>query len=118
MKQKLPTSRPRLMTVVGPFIVIMLAQALLGIGSLYTLSAVRAYMTGESLWSKGQKDAIYFLTLYSDTHEEQYYRRFQAAVDVPLGDRDARLALEQGRPDVDVARAGFLRGGNHPDDIP
>ncbi len=118
MKQKLLTARPRLFRIVGPFIVVILTQALLAIGSLYTLSAVRAYVTGESMWSKGQKDAIHLLSLYVETGEEQYYRRFQTAIDVPLGDRDARLALEQTRPDVDVAHAGFMRGGNPPEDIP
>jgi hypothetical protein len=30
--------------------------------SLYLLSAVRAFVNGESLWSKAQKDAIYSLS--------------------------------------------------------
>src|SRR5262249_30596391 len=36
----------------------------------------------------------------------------------PLGDRYARAALEQDVPDVETAAAGFLQGGNHPDDVP
>jgi len=42
---------------------------------------------------------------------------FQKAVAVPLGDRDARRALERKKPDLAAARAGFLQGGIHPDDV-
>ena len=36
---------------------------------------------------------------------------------MPLGDRIAREELQRPDPDLAVARAGFLQGGNHPDDI-
>jgi len=51
-----------LLGIVWPFIAVVLFQALLGCVSLYMLSAVRGYVAGESLWSKGQKDAIYYLS--------------------------------------------------------
>lgn len=66
MKQKRTLGTPRLLGIVWPFIAVVLFQALLGSVSLYVLSAVRGYVAGESLWSKGQKDAIYYLTLYAD----------------------------------------------------
>ena len=47
----------RLWKLVWPFIAVVLLQGLLGVGSLYLISGVRAYVGGESLWSKGQKDA-------------------------------------------------------------
>ena len=42
---------------------------------------------------------------------------YQQAIAMPLGDRAARIALEQTPPDIAAARRGFLQGGNHPDDI-
>src|SRR5262245_44454768 len=52
-------ARLRLAALVWPFVAVVLVQAVIASLSLYTLSAVRAYVGGESLWSKGQKAAIY-----------------------------------------------------------
>lgn len=79
-------TRPRLLGLVWPFIAVVLAQALLASLSFYTLSAVRAYVAGESFWTKGQKDAIYFLDLYADTQDEQYFGRYLQAIAIPLAD--------------------------------
>ncbi|WP_033838675.1 EAL domain-containing protein [Mesorhizobium loti] len=110
-------SSPRLLGLVWPFIAVVLIQALVASLSLYTLSAVRAYVGGESQWSKGQKHAIYFLSLYADTGSEEFFSEYRAAIAVPLADRAARLALEQPAPDIKAARAGFLGGENHADDV-
>ncbi|MEP9398783.1 EAL domain-containing protein [Mesorhizobium sp. KR2-14] len=110
-------ARPRLLGLVWPFIAVVLAQALLASLSLSTLSAVRAYVGGESLWSKGQKDAIYFLDQYAATGDEEYYQRYRQAIATPLADGRARLALEGPAPALEDARTGLLQGGNHPRDI-
>ncbi|MET2830298.1 EAL domain-containing protein [Mesorhizobium shangrilense] len=117
MKLSSMNASPRLLGLVWPFIVVVLVQALVASLSLYTLSAVRAYVGGESHWSKGQKHAIYFLSLYADTGNQNFFDEFREAIAVPLADRAARLALEQPEPDTDAAHAGFLQGGNHPDDV-
>jgi hypothetical protein len=70
MNQTRTLGTPRLLGIVWPFIAVVLFQALLGGVSLYVLSAVRGYVAGESLWSKGQKDAIYYLNLYADSRDE------------------------------------------------
>jgi diguanylate cyclase (GGDEF)-like protein len=108
----------RLLRLVSPFVAVVLFQAFLAALSLETLSSVRAYVGGEGLWSKGQKDAIHFITLYSQTGDEAFFRRFKAAIAVPLADRAARSALEQPMPDLEAARVGLEAGGNHPDDVP
>jgi hypothetical protein len=108
----------RLLRLVSPFVAVVLFQAFLAGLSLETLSSVRAYVGGEGLWSKGQKDAIHFISLYSQTGEEHFFDRFKAAIAIPLSDRNARYALEQRTPDLNAARDGFTGGGNHPDDIP
>jgi diguanylate cyclase (GGDEF)-like protein/PAS domain S-box-containing protein len=114
----LALGRHRLFRLVSPFIAVILLQAFLAGVSLEVLSSVRAYVGGESLWSKGQKDAIHFITLYSQTGEDQYFNQFRLVVAVPLADRAARYALEKETPDLNAARDGFIGGGNHPDDIP
>ncbi|RWB61346.1 EAL domain-containing protein [Mesorhizobium sp.] len=117
MKLSSTDASPRLIGLVWPFIAVVLIQALVASLSLYTLSAVRAYVGGESQWSKGQKQAIYFLSLYADTGRPEYFSEYRQAIAVPLADRSARLALEQAEPDTDAARQGFLSGNNHADDI-
>ena len=85
--------------------------------SVELLSTIRAYVGGEGQYSKGQKNATYYLAQYSVTRSEEDFQQYSAAIAVPLGDRKARLAL-QGRPvDVRAARQGFLEGGNAPEDI-
>lgn len=104
--------------MVWPFVAIILTQAAVASFSMQMVSSLRAYVTGESLWSKGQHDAIYYLNRYISTGDRSFLGRFDQAMDYPLGDRDARLALEANPPDLAAAQAGFLRGGNYPGDIP
>lgn len=104
--------------MVFPFVVIIFSQAAVATFSMQMASALRAYVTGESLWSKGQHDAIYHLGRYISTGDRAFLGRFDQAMAMPLGDREARLALEADPPDPKAAEAGFLKGGNHPNDVP
>ncbi|MBJ2267563.1 EAL domain-containing protein [Pseudomonas sp. MF6772] len=117
MKQKRTLGTPRLLGIVWPFIAVVLFQALLGCVSLYMLSAVRGYVAGESLWSTGQKDAIYYLTLYADNRDQKTFLKYQSAIAVPQGGHELRIALDRPNPDLAAARQGILKGGNHPDDV-
>ena len=110
-------STSRLLALIGPFVAIVLLQATLAFVSLEVLSSVRAYIAGEGLWTKGQKNAIYFLSLYNETGDPKYYDQYRSAIAIPLSDRSARRALEKVRPDVSAAGNGFLGGGNHVDDV-
>jgi len=83
MKGKRTLETPRLLGIIWPFIAVVLFQALLGGMSLYAMSAMRAYVGGESLWSKGQKDAIYYLSLYVDSRDEENFRKYRAAIAIP-----------------------------------
>lgn len=117
MNPKLARTNSGLWRLVWPFVALVLAQVFLAVVSLGTLSSVRAYVGGGAFWSKGQKDALYYLNRYIETGNEIAYQRHLKAIAVPIGDRDARIALEQRPPDLAAARQGFLQGGNHPDDI-
>jgi len=107
----------RVLRITWPFFVVVVAVVLLATESLRIVSAARAYVGGESLWSKAQKEAVYSLFRYAQTGSESDYLDYRNAIAVPLGDRQARLELEKPEPDVAVAREGFLVGQNDPADI-
>lgn len=110
-------SKFRLVRLIWPFVAIIALQAAITCVSIEFLSGVRAYVAGEALWSKGQKDAIHALQRYLASGDEADFMSYEVAVAVPFGDRTARLAMESNPPDYEIAREGFLRGGNHPDDV-
>src|ERR1700741_4518602 len=74
-----------------------------------TLSSVRAYVGGEGLWSKAQKDAGYYLQKYGHTHSEKDYSKFLEFIKIPLGDAKARVELGKKNPDLEKARQGFIQ---------
>jgi diguanylate cyclase (GGDEF)-like protein/PAS domain S-box-containing protein len=80
-------------------------------------AATTAYVSGESAWSRAQMTAVGHLRTYAEGGNAAALKQAREALDVPLGDRQARLAMERNPPDIAAAREGFLRGQNHPDDI-
>lgn len=108
----------RFIPVFSIFFCIIIISLGLSLGAMQVLSAARSYVAGEGLWSKGQRDSVYFLTLYAQTRDPAYFLRFKQALAVPLSDRRARIEME--KPDYDYAQvySGLLGGGNHPEDIP
>lgn len=85
--------------------------------AITTLSAVRSYVSGEGLWSKAQKDAVMNLRRYAQTQDENDYEEFKRFLEVPYGDKAARLELMKSMPDFEKARQHFIQGRNHPDDV-
>ena len=79
-------------------------------------SSIRAYVAGESYYSKGQKDASRQLAFYLLSGDERHYELFKEYLQIPLGDSIARVNLQNGGH-IDTVRAGFLQGMNHPDDV-
>jgi diguanylate cyclase (GGDEF)-like protein len=99
------------------FAVIVLSLLVLANFSFGVLSSVRAYVGGESRWSKAQKDAVFHLQKYAITRAPLDLRRFRENISVPLGDHTARLEMNKSNPDVQKVRQGFIQGGNNVDDI-
>lgn len=85
--------------------------------SIHTLSSVRAYVGGEGLWSKAQKDAMYELQKYARTHDEADYAKFENFMKVNMGDHKARIELSKPDPDFNIAREGFIEGRNSEQDV-
>jgi len=103
--------------LIGGLLLVVALMALLSIASVTVLSSLRAYVSGESLYAKGQKEAVRALDRYIDSGSPNDHARFLTALAMPLGDREARIALDAPEFDYEAARLGFLRGGNHDDDI-
>jgi len=103
----------------GLLISIFIASIILIVFNYYTLktmSSVRAYINGESSYSKGEKDATQSLITYMHTKDIKDWESFINNINIPLGDSIARVTLlENGSRDI--VRNGFLQGNNHKDDI-
>lgn len=59
MQSQPPAHVPVLQLVqrIWPLVLVVVVLVVMASGSLYLVSAVRAFVAGESLWSKAQKDA-------------------------------------------------------------
>ena len=108
----------QLVKIVWPFIVIVGLLVLLSFESMGILISIRSYAEGESLWSKGQKIAVFSLLRYAETQDESYYRRYQQSIAVPLGDQIARIEYMKDNPDHALIWKGLIQGRTHPDEIP
>ena len=108
----------RMLLILSPFLVIVTVLVWLAIASIDILAAGRAYVEGESLWSKNQKEAVFHLVRFAETRSESDFSSYRKAILVPLGYRKARLELEKSEPDYSAVRSHFIEGGTHPDDIP
>ncbi len=109
--------RKKVYFVVGTMAVLIVIELFALWFSIHTLSSVRAFVGGEGLWSKSQKDAFYHLRKYYTGQNEEDYRLFHKFMSVPLGDHKALVALSQQPVDLDGAHRGFLEGRIHEDDI-
>jgi diguanylate cyclase (GGDEF)-like protein len=102
---------------VAPVLISLTVMLVAAVLSIELLSTIRAWVGGEGLYSKGQKNATYYLSQYALSHSEKDYRLYQAAIAFPLGDLKARLALQRRPSDLNAAYAGFLQGGSDAADI-
>ncbi len=82
-----------------------------------TLTSCRVLMGAESNWAKSQRDAVYRLTNYGFTQDDEEFKQFQEKLAPALGDRKARIALIASPPDLATARQGFIDGEINPQEI-
>ena len=102
---------------IWPFCIVVAILLVLGLISMSALSSVRAYISGESNWSKSHNLAIYHLNRYVKTHAESDYQQFLSELEVPLQDKVARLALQKTKPNIQLAKVAFIKAENNPDDV-
>ena len=111
------TTSGRVYLIIGLFVTLIFCLVVLIHTEMDALTAIRAYVGGEGLWAKAQKDAVLSLEQYIASHDETDYQSYQRLIQVPLGDQKARIELQKDDPDLNMVRAGFLQGGNHPADV-
>ncbi|HEY0800567.1 MAG TPA: EAL domain-containing protein, partial [Steroidobacteraceae bacterium] len=85
--------------------------------SFGVLSSVRAYVGGESLWSKAQKDAVFHLQNYAGNHSAEELGKFRSDIAIPLADHEARVEMDASNPNFEKVQRSFMLGGIHLDDI-
>jgi diguanylate cyclase (GGDEF)-like protein/PAS domain S-box-containing protein len=107
----------QLFKVIWPLLLVVVFLMALAAVSLGVMSSVRAYIGGESFWSKGQKDAVLYLDLYAQTGDAEAYRQYQRAIAYPLDLKQARLELDSASPDFATARAALISSGVYPGDV-
>lgn len=112
----LPVSK-KLVVIQWLFLVIVISLLGLSYLTIENLSAARAYIGGEGLWSKAQKQAVHDLLRYSISRSETDFQSYKKALLVPLGDKQARLELEKPIPDMSVVRQGLIQGRNSAEDV-
>ncbi|MFB6240387.1 MAG: hypothetical protein ABEJ46_02285, partial [Gemmatimonadota bacterium] len=88
-------------------------------------TGVRAYVTGESLWSRGRARAVEALGQYARMGEEEQWQEYREAIRGLLATRRARVELEKEDPDReriaalgledDVVVEGFVPRGELPE---
>lgn len=118
LKNTLP-QKVRLGNILIPLLVVAISCALLISSNYLTikiLSASRAYINGESHYSKGQKDATRHLTTYLLTNDRNEWDLFNKELSVPKGDKIARLGLINDAP-IETIEAGLKAGRNNPEDF-
>ncbi|MCT4541743.1 hypothetical protein NSY55_26980, partial [Pseudomonas aeruginosa] len=96
-----------------------MAIGLVGISALIQelQAASTAWIVGQSHWSRAQQRASFSLARYIESGNPASLADARASLAVPLGDLDARLAMEQDDLDVARARRGLQQGLNAPADI-
>lgn len=102
-----------------PLLIVTLSCTLLIISNYFTikiLSASRAYINGESHYSKGQNNATRHLTTYLFTKDVTEWKSFNRELNVPYGDQIARMGLLKNAP-IETVEAGLKAGRNNPKDF-
>jgi PAS domain S-box-containing protein len=96
-----PRRKLHLLAVCGALASVIASLVFLAGVSMDLLVATRGFTQGESLWSKGQKDAVLWLQRYSHSRSETEFRQYQAAILVPA--ECGRILQELDKPRYDAA---------------
>jgi hypothetical protein len=119
MDKKATDRKFSIRTIFTPLVIVVLSCSLLIFVNFYTikiLSSCRAYINGESHYSKGQKDGTRHLISYLFTEDPQEWNNFKTELKVPQGDRLSRIELLTTKR-TKIIKDGFRAGRNDERDI-
>jgi PAS domain S-box-containing protein len=103
--------------IAGVFALIIASLLVVANIGMDVLTSMRAYVGGEGLWSKAQKDSVHYLLRYGKSRSEGDYERYLQAIGVPLADHEARVEMERSKVDRERAGRAFVAARNHPEDV-
>lgn len=103
--------------LLGSPLVVVLLVAILAIGAVNVLGAVRAYVAGESMWSKARAEAVEHVLRYAKSHDDADIVLFHTALQTNESDRLAREAMDSGDPHTERIKQWLIQGQNHPSDV-
>src|SRR5260370_41870641 len=105
MFHRLPIAR-KLLIIVGVFVAIVICVFYLGVLRSDILSAVRAYVGGEGLWSTGENRGTPRLTDSAASHTQSDHPPNHAEIAAPTRDTKARHQRQGCPPDTALVRPG------------
>lgn len=108
----------KLNLIIAALVLVVLVTLATILAAFQLTTGVRAYVGGESLWSKAQKDAAYHLARYADDGTAESYLNYRQAIEIPLGIRRAREEMNREGFNPQRVREHFVRAGIHVDDVP
>ncbi|MEO8807815.1 MAG: hypothetical protein ABI433_17180, partial [Burkholderiaceae bacterium] len=85
-------------SVLGPLVLAIVTLVLVSVVGFQALSAARAYVGAESLWSKARSQTTTHLRARLTANPAPACEPLVDRLAVPLGDRAARLALDRSPP--------------------
>lgn len=107
----------KLYGVVGVMALLIATELFTLLFAMRTLSAVRAFVGGEALWSKAQKGAVLELLSYAHTRNPHHWYAYKNHLRIPIGDHNARVEMAKPDMNLETVRQGFLEGQIHQQDI-
>src|SRR5260221_1902012 len=97
------TERMIYLGVLAPLLLAVLTLVIVSIGDFHALSGARAYVGGESLWSKAASQTVARLRArLTATTTLERCAPLTEWLAVPLGDRIARIELDKLDPDFEL----------------
>ncbi|WP_290649617.1 EAL domain-containing protein [Aquisalimonas sp.] len=110
--------RIKILGLMAALVLLAAVAATFNVAVVQMQAAATAYATGNSIWSRAQLSAAHYLDQYAKTGNPAAMERVREWHAIPLGDLNARQAMEAPELDYDTAYEGLRSGRNHPDDIP
>lgn len=80
----------KVVVVITVFVILALSFTVMTYYGNKTVTAARAYITGQGHWSKAQKDAVISVIRYVSEKDSTYYNQFKGALRINKGDRSAQ----------------------------
>ncbi|MBS7788027.1 HAMP domain-containing histidine kinase [Flavobacterium sp. CYK-55] len=108
--------QPQILVLLAATIFSGLLLILVNFYTIKILNATRAYVNGESHYSKSQKDATRYLISYMHTGDQNQWQKFHQEILIPLADGRARMGMVSDAPD-DQIKKELIQGRNNDDDL-